>query len=382
MRFSKLKLINSDERNWNGLSSLLQSVVTIADSSHRQSFLLPAASTTPSSLPEFSTPRKLASTLSATRLNNTALLSDLHEKEVALSTRDKIIGELEGRVEELEVEIENGLKELEDSQRKEAEVTRREGLRGLEVQMLKNSLVSSSSPRLSTRTHTSSQATYDTEESLHPSTTSFDAQKSLRLTQLEELLQAYQYEMKELSSSVSHWRGLVERYGGSTTDVERLVEHAEESKREIERIAGGAGESVVKRHLEEILRKNESLSEGLFSQYSPVDQGLCFVECRVIFPQDFASSPTSRVDISRARQRSAHLRTQQRRLQSQHDESAATLDESGFARNGYSSHHVARVTRGEQAVAGEAAATVDGRWGGRCAKYQFRESTAGEGSGR
>ena len=79
--------------------------------------------------------------------------------------------------------------------------------------------------------------------------------------------------MKELSSSVSHWRGLVERYGGNTTDVERLVEHAEENKREIERVAGGAGESVVKRHLEEVLRKNESLSEG--TSCDP-----CFVDCR------------------------------------------------------------------------------------------------------
>lgn len=324
--------------------------ITLLTSHRRQSFLLPAASTTPSSLPEFSTPRKLASTLSATRLNNAALLSDLHEKEVALSTRDKIIGELEGRVEELEAEIGIGLKALEDARRKEAEVTRREGLRGLEVQMLKNSLVSPPLNR-SSRTDMILQATYDTEESLHLSTTSFDAQKSLRLTQLEELLQAYQYEMKELSSSVSHWRGLVERYGGNTTDVERLVEHAEESKRESERIAGGAGESVVKRHLEEILRKNESLSEGTLLRCTPVNKTY-FVDCRIILPQDFASGPRRRTYIIRARERSTHLHTQQRRLRSTHDKGTPTFDESGFARNGNTSHYARRTTRGESTASG------------------------------
>ena len=58
---------------------------------------------------------------------------------------------------------------------------------------------------------------------------------------------------------VSHWRGLVERYGGNTTEIMDL----EEKER------GGAGRSEVdekvSKSLEEQLRLNEELRQGEFT---------------------------------------------------------------------------------------------------------------------
>lgn len=99
------------------------------------------------------------------------------------------------------------------------------------------------------------QESYTTEESLNPSG-NFDSQKTARITELERLLEAHQQEISTLSEQVSHWRGLVERYGGNTTEIVNLEEREQEQARD----GGKVGESI-----EELLRLNEELREGELS---------------------------------------------------------------------------------------------------------------------
>lgn len=99
------------------------------------------------------------------------------------------------------------------------------------------------------------QESYATEEAVH-NAGNYDAQKTARLAELEELLEAHKREVANLTQQVSHWRGLVERYGGNTTEI---LELEEREKRE------GASEGAVGKSLEEQLRLNEELQRGAFS---------------------------------------------------------------------------------------------------------------------
>lgn len=91
-----------------------------------------------------------------------------------------------------------------------------------------------------------------TEEANH-NAGNYDAQKTARLAELEELLEAHKREVASLTQQVSHWRGLVERYGGNTTEI---LELEEREKRE------AASEGAVSKSLEEQLRLNEELQRG------------------------------------------------------------------------------------------------------------------------
>lgn len=64
--------------------------------------------------------------------------------------------------------------------------------------------------------------------------------------------------MSELAKQVGHWRGLVERYGGSTTEIVDLEELEER------RASPGPDDTgvIVGKSLEEQLRLNEALREG------------------------------------------------------------------------------------------------------------------------
>lgn len=62
----------------------------------------------------------------------------------------------------------------------------------------------------------------------------------------------------DLSRQVAHWRGLVERYGGSTTEIVDIEFRQEEEDTT----------KIVNRSLEEQLKRNEALNEGKFGIFT------------------------------------------------------------------------------------------------------------------
>lgn len=106
------------------------------------------------------------------------------------------------------------------------------------------------------RAHSSTrQESYTTEEAVNQAG-NFDEQKTARLAELETLLEAHKEEVSKLSKEVGHWRGLVERYGGSTTEIVDLEEREGRKKGEDDTRV------IVKSSLQEQLRLNEELQEG------------------------------------------------------------------------------------------------------------------------
>lgn len=69
---------------------------------------------------------------------------------------------------------------------------------------------------------------------------------------MEAHLEAHKYEVTELSKQVAHWRGLVERYGGSTTEIVDIELREDESETR----------KIVGRSLADQLHQNERLQEG------------------------------------------------------------------------------------------------------------------------
>lgn len=96
------------------------------------------------------------------------------------------------------------------------------------------------------------------EEAISQSNVNFDSQNVARIAQLEELLDIHKRELMESTSQVARWRGLVERYGGSTTEIIGLEEMENRKNREDEDNTG----VIVSRSLEEQLRKTELLQSG------------------------------------------------------------------------------------------------------------------------
>ncbi|KAJ8293420.1 Spindle assembly checkpoint component MAD1 [Rhodotorula toruloides] len=184
----------------------------------------------------FSSPRKITKNLAATRIENATLRDRLNTHELELQRRDRIIGQLEAKAVELEKQLQQAAKELDAAKEKARVDGAQVGLLRQEVAMLKRHLDS-----------------YVTEEANH-NAGNYDAQKTARLAELEELLEAHKREVASLTQQVSHWRGLVERYGGNTTEI---LELEEREKRE------AASEGAVSKSLEEQLRLNEELQREL-----------------------------------------------------------------------------------------------------------------------
>lgn len=98
------------------------------------------------------------------------------------------------------------------------------------------------------------QESYTTEEAIQHAG-NFDAQKTARIAELEDLLDAHKREVATLTHQVAHWRGLVERYGGNTTEIIELEEREKGS-------AEGQDKGEVGKSLQEQLRLNEELQQG------------------------------------------------------------------------------------------------------------------------
>lgn len=195
--------------------------------------------------------------------------------ELEISRRDRMVGEFEARTAALEkelVEVKNTLTKAEV--RAKGEESRQE-LSRKEIEMLKRHLVILPLPSANDTTLERrlmyllaiSQATYTTEENMQhdaASSSQFDAQKTARLAELETLLDAHKTELADLSKQASHWRGLVERYGSSTTEILDKPATSNEDDTGV----------IVTRSLEEQLRKNEAVQQSEFSFSFPENRTL------------------------------------------------------------------------------------------------------------
>jgi hypothetical protein len=103
------------------------------------------------------------------------------------------------------------------------------------------------------------QESYSTEEAVN-NAGNFDEQKNARIDELEMLLAAHKREVADLAKQVGHYRGLVERYGGSTTEIVDL-EQRERGQTESSD-DGQTSNLVVRQTLQEQLQQNEALREG------------------------------------------------------------------------------------------------------------------------
>jgi mitotic spindle assembly checkpoint protein MAD1 len=108
----------------------------ISPSSSRRSAFLG-----PSDVSEFSSPRKVTKTLAATRIENATFREKLDSHHLELHKRDRIIGELEAQVSNLQAELEDSDKALSAAERRVRQDENRGKLLKQEVEMLKRHLV-------------------------------------------------------------------------------------------------------------------------------------------------------------------------------------------------------------------------------------------------
>ena len=99
-------------------------------------------------------------------------------------------------------------------------------------------------------------ATYSTEDAARDEPAKVDAHSAARVAQLEELLEAHKSEVAKLAKEVAHYQGLVERYGGSTTEIHDLEANGDRAANEDDTGV------IVARTLSQELAKNEALQAG------------------------------------------------------------------------------------------------------------------------
>ncbi|CEQ41957.1 SPOSA6832_03736 [Sporobolomyces salmonicolor] len=231
----ELEMLKREKSEWSDPRQLLASPL------HAYTLLLfvRSAFVKPEDVDTFSSPRKITKNLAAQRIENATLRDRLNTHELEVQRRDKIIGQLEARANELEVKLDEAKKQLTGQEERSRGGANQVRLLQQEVGMLKRHLES-----------------YNSEEALNPAG-NFDSQKTTRIAELEALLEEHKREIVTLSEQVSHWRGLVERYGGNTTEI---IDLEERERRQAERneTADGVGKT-----LEEQLRLNEELKQEL-----------------------------------------------------------------------------------------------------------------------
>ena len=219
----------------------------------------------PSDAADISSPRKLSKTLAAARIENATLVERLGSKDADVHSRERMIGELEAHVRELETQLEGEKRRCASVEDKAVQVERRLELSAKEIDMLKASLASYASEEAMNKS---------SEGGGTSSTATVDAAKDERLAELEELLAAHKKEVAGLAKQVSHWRGLVERYGGSTTEIVSLEERQRREAEDDDDDDDGEKEEedenstkvIVRNSLAEQLRKNETLCDELARQ--------------------------------------------------------------------------------------------------------------------
>ncbi|KDE06718.1 hypothetical protein MVLG_02915 [Microbotryum lychnidis-dioicae p1A1 Lamole] len=161
----------------------------------------------PSDTSEFSSPRKITRTLAATRIENAAFRQKVEQHAYGLQSRDSIIGELEKRVADSEQQVEEGKNAV---MRAKAAVKQEQGRSRLlqrEVDLLKRHLDS-----------------YNTEEAIQQAG-NFDAQKTARVQELEQLLEGVKAQLADTTEQLNHWQEVAQskaadvKVEGSTTTM-------------------------------------------------------------------------------------------------------------------------------------------------------------------
>lgn len=99
---------------------------------------------------------------------------------------------------------------------------------------------------------------FGAEEVMH-SAESMDSVKNERIRQLEDLLEAHKRETNEMSKQLSHYRGLVERYGGNTTEI---VEREQKQ-----------GDAMIEKSLQQALEEAEQLRARRLFSFVGIDFG-------------------------------------------------------------------------------------------------------------
>ncbi|KAK4057332.1 coiled-coil domain-containing protein mad1 [Microbotryomycetes sp. JL221] len=147
-----------------------------------------------------SSPRQVTKRLASLQIQNALQQETLSAHASELKRRNEIISDLEADVTNLQDALREERKKTgrshEQIERDQKQVT----LLQKEVAMLRNHLNS-----------------YTAEEAVHH--VDFDSQKTTRLAELEDLLDAHKRDLAEITKQATYLQGLVERYGGSTTEM-------------------------------------------------------------------------------------------------------------------------------------------------------------------
>ncbi|KAK4048184.1 coiled-coil domain-containing protein mad1 [Microbotryomycetes sp. JL201] len=183
-----------------------------------------------------SSPRDVTKSLVSLQLENALQKDTLVKHAGELARRDQLVAEAEEQLTQLQVVVRSQQSKLERAQDKAARSDKQADLLRKEVEMLRRHLES-----------------YSSEEAIHH--TNFDVQKTARIAELEELLEAHKNELAEVTKQAKHLEGLVERYGGSTTEI--MEEDTESHK---ESVAQQLRLNAELRHeIEELRLANASL---------------------------------------------------------------------------------------------------------------------------
>lgn len=186
----------------------------------------------------FSTPHELSKALATIRIENATLQERLGSRETQIKCRDRMIAELEARLEEAEQERQE---EYANRIKADSLVTIAERNRQLDkrrIQMLNEQLMS-----------------YTAEEKLVVGSGSYDQQKDLKIAHFEELLEGHQKEVSRLQQELAEAKKLLEQ----SNDSIKLGNDPPEASFQLRSPEKSA---AVKASLADQIARNEALDLG------------------------------------------------------------------------------------------------------------------------
>lgn len=198
----------------------------------------------------FSGPSDLSKALAASRIENLSLRERLGHRDGEIKARDRLVGELEARNDELEQEKED---ELERRRAADAHAERAERARELDkrrAEMLAEQLRSyarEEETMLAERRAGGETGDVAADDEAEAGAKGDKRQRELQVAHLEELLAAHQRELAEAHKEASRLRGLLETQGGRTMEI----------------VSGGAADTPSKSAAKASLIKQIQLTEDL-----------------------------------------------------------------------------------------------------------------------
>ncbi|CAH7685488.1 spindle assembly checkpoint component Mad1 [Phakopsora pachyrhizi] len=186
---------------------------------------------------DFSNPHEFFKSLATTRIENASLKERLGSRQLEIKSRDRMIGELEAKLEEVEKDRDE---EFKDKLRLQGELQiagRNRDLDRRRIQMLGEQLKSYTIE----------------EEAVSNGTTDFDKQKALKLIHLEELLTSHQNELAKAQKEADSLRRQLKASQSTEQEPEAQLES---------HISSGKS-PAVKASLKEQIDRNEELETEL-----------------------------------------------------------------------------------------------------------------------